>query len=306
MIRPPAGMPPPPGETLEGWCVRHGLGRRSALICSKLRAHDVDLESLPYMTGDDLKEMGIPKGPAVTIFRNCIPKDWPAESRMMEAQLEAEDEAAASPPVSPLIDSHSHSPAAPVTSGRSLSFADPDTPAAAEKPALSDAQEADLASFCKLTAHVTGAAAAREAMHLAGWDLTAALNTFYAAREPTRAEDFIVPEEEPIRVEQEANEDEGEWEQARASRAAPAPAPAPAPVPAPVTAPAPAPVVSPAPKRSGLGAHVGTITSFESYAAKLDENGKTIGRGYGFIASSRSESPRSGIFVSAETVGLGR
>ena len=61
------------------------------------------------MTGDDLKEMGIPKGPAVTIFRNCIPKDWPAESRMMEAQLEAEDEAAASPPVSPLIDSHSHS-----------------------------------------------------------------------------------------------------------------------------------------------------------------------------------------------------
>ena len=105
-----------------------------------------------------------------------------------------------------------------------------------------------------------------------------------------------MPEEEPIRVEQEANEDEGEWEQARASRAAP------------VTAPAPVPVVSPAqpPKRSGLGAHVGTITSFESYAAKLDENGKTIGRGYGFIASSRSESPRSGIFVSAETVGLGR
>ena len=115
-----------------------------------------------------------------------------------------------------------------------------------------------------------------------------------------------MPEEEPIRVEQEANEDEGEWEQARASRAAPAPAPAP--VTAPVMAPAPAPVVSPAqpPKRSGLGAHVGTITSFESYAAKLDENGKTIGRGYGFIASSRSESPRSGIFVSAETVGLGR
>ena len=41
-----------------------------------------------------------------------------------------------------------------------------------------DAQEADLAPFCKLTAHVTGAAAAREAMHLAGWDLTVALNTF--------------------------------------------------------------------------------------------------------------------------------
>ena len=41
------------------------------------------------MTGDDLKEMGIPKGPALTMVRNCIPKDWPAESRMMEAQLEA-------------------------------------------------------------------------------------------------------------------------------------------------------------------------------------------------------------------------
>ena len=146
------------------------------------------------MTGDDLKEMGIPTGPAVTMFRNCIPKDWPAESRMMEAQLEAEDEAAASPPVSPLIDSHSHSPAAPVASGRSLSFEDPDAPAAVAKPTLSDAQETDLASFCKLTAHVTGAAAAREAMHLAGWNLTTALKAFYKPRglKPTHGEDFIV------------------------------------------------------------------------------------------------------------------
>ena len=44
-------MAPPPGETLEGWCVRHGLGRRSALICSKLRAHDVDAQDYYVVAG---------------------------------------------------------------------------------------------------------------------------------------------------------------------------------------------------------------------------------------------------------------
>ena len=125
------------------------------------------------MTGDDLEEMGIPEGPAVTMVRNCIAKDWPAESRMLQAQLEAEAEVSKwglASPVPPVM-------AMPLAAGaRSLSFAERDNPPAAQKPALSDAQEADLASFCKLTAHVTGAAAAREAMHLAGWDLTTALN----------------------------------------------------------------------------------------------------------------------------------
>ena len=149
------------------------------------------------MTGDDLEEMGIPEGPAVTMV-NCIAKDWPHVAAMVQAQLEVEDKdfiaSLADYRAEDFIDPRPHSPAAPVTSGRSLSFAERDNPPAAQKPALSDAQEADLASFCKLTAHVTGAAAAREAMHLAGWNLTTALKAFYKPRglKPTHGEDFIV------------------------------------------------------------------------------------------------------------------